>query len=356
VTVAAERPRPVVPLLRSSLVVAAAAVAGVLALIWGLLLLVDVDPGAAAKAMWLGTFGSTRTFGETLVRATPLLLIAVALVPSLKAGIYNIGAPGQMGAGGLAATLVALNMAEASSWLVVPLCAICGCAAGMATAFVPGFLKARWQVSEIVSSLAINFIVVAVLGYLLNGPMQSGFANLPQSEPLPPSSALPTVIPHTRAHIGLLLGLFLVPVLAAVGRSRLGYRLRLFGANATLATQAGLDPARYVIWLVTIGGAGAGLAGWIQVAAIDHRLYPGIAEPVGYAGLFVALLGGLHPLGIVVVAFLLGVLLQGGASLQVGAGVSPEIVQVFLGLILFVYASRMYASASARNASESPGS
>ena len=91
---------------------------------------------------------------------------------------------------------------------------------------------------------------------------------------------------------------------------------------------------------MAIGGAGAGLAGWMQVVAIDHRLYPTIAGPIGYAGLFVALLGALNPLGCVVAAYLLGALLYGGAAMQVGAGVSPEIIQVFLGLILFVYAAR----------------
>jgi general nucleoside transport system permease protein len=310
------------------------------ALIVGLFAAVGINPLLAAAVMWKSTFGSLRTFGEGLIRATPLLMIAATLLPSLRAGLYNIGAPGQLGAGALATTLIALNMPAAPSFVVVPLCAVAAFVAGGAAAFVPGVLKAHWRVNEIVSTLAMNFIVVALLGYLLNGPLQSDFANLPQSPSLPHNSALPLLIPGTRAHVGLVVALVFIPALLAMDRSLIGYRLRLFSINPILAKRAGVSPRSTITWLITFGGAGAGLAGWMQVAAIDHRLYPTVASPIGYAGLFVALLGALHPIGSVIAAFALGALLYGGAALQVGAGVSPEIIQVFLGLILFIYASR----------------
>jgi general nucleoside transport system permease protein len=314
-----------------------------IALIVGLFEAVGVDPLVAAGVMWKSIFGSLRTFGEGLVRATPLLMISATLLPSLRAGLYNIGAPGQLGAGALATTLIALGMPSASSWVVIPLCAVAAFLAGGATAFLPGLLKAHWRVNEILSTIAMNFIVVALLGYLLNGPLQSDFANLPQSPSLPRNSALPLLIPGTRAHIGLLVALAFIPALLAMDRSLIGYRLRLFSINPSLAKRAGVNPRSTITWLITFGGAGAGLAGWMQVAAIDHRLYPTVASPIGYAGLFVALLGALHPIGSVIADFFLGALLYGGAALQVGAGVSPEIIQVFLGLILFIYASRSNA-------------
>lgn len=320
---------------------------GVALLVVGILLAsVGVDPLGAAQSMLDSSFGTPRNFGEVLIRATPLLLIAATLVPSLRAGLYNIGSPGQMGAGALAATLVALAMPGQSNLLVLACCALASAIAGVAVAIVPGVLKAYFAVNEIISTLAINFIMISVLGYLLNGPMQSDFANLPQSDVLPPSASLPVIIPDTRAHIGLVLALLLVPLLFLAGRSRMGYKLRVLGANPQLLRQARVSRKRYVIGLMATGGLGAGLAGWVQVAGVDHRLYQGIAEPVGYAGLFVALLGLLHPLGIVVAAVALGFLLHGGDSLQVGAGVSPEIVQVLLGLILLAYAARPPASAA----------
>lgn len=311
----------------------------VLAAVSGLLLLVHADPGQTAQAMLRATFGSPRSFGETLVRAAPLLIIAVTLAPSLRVGLYNIGAPGQMGMGALAATVVAIDCPGQSKLLVLPACAIAAALAGSATGLLPGFLKARWKINEIVPTLALNFIVVSVLGYLLNGPMKGDYGNLPQSSPLPASSWITIILPGTRAHIGLLVALAAVPVLLALDWSLIGYRLRLFGANIVLAKRARVDPTKYVMWLFAVAGAGGGLAGWMQVAAIDHRLYTGVADPVGYAGLFVALLGALHPVGIVLASFFLGGLLHGGEALQVAAGVSPEIIQVLLGLILFAYAA-----------------
>jgi simple sugar transport system permease protein len=328
------------------------AVAIVLGLVAALLLAVGVDPLMAAQAMWTGSFGSTRSLGETLIRTTPLLLIALTLIPSLRAGLYNIGAPGQMAFGALASTVIALQGAGLPSYVLIPACAIGGCLAGAAAGFVPGVLKARWNANEIITTLAVNFIAVAILGYLLNGVMQSDFANLPQSATLPANSSLPTLIPGTRTHFGLLLALLAVPLLWAVDRSRLGYRLRIFGANPSLAKQTKVRPGRYTVGLMTLGGAGAGLAGWMQVTALDNRLYVGVADPVGYAGLFVALLGALHPLGTVIAAFALGALLHGGDSLQVGAGVTPEIVQVLLGLILLAYAVRATKSAATTNQSK----
>jgi ABC-type uncharacterized transport system permease subunit len=327
----------------------------VVAIVGGLLVSVGVDPVAAGQALWNGAFGTTRAVGETLVRSTPLLLIAITLIPSLRAGLYNIGAPGQLGFGALAATVIALQGASLPGVVLVPLCAVGAGVAGGAVAFVPGVLKARWNANEIITTLAMNFIAVALLGYLLNGVMQSDFANLPQSDTLPESSGLPTLIPGTRAHIGLLLALLMVPLLWAVDRSRLGYRLRMFGANPSLAKQAGIRPGRYTVGLMTVGGVGAGLAGWMQVTALDHRLYGGVADPVGYAGLFVALLGALHPVGTLLAAVALGALLHGGDSLQVGAGVSPEIVQVLLGLILLAYAVRATRSAATQTGAKKKG-
>lgn len=309
-----------------------------------LLISVNVDILLAAQAFYQSIFGSLRTFGEVLVRTTPLILIAATLLPSLRAGFYNIGAPGQVGAGGLAATVVALQIPDAPTIVALTLAALAAAIFGGLVSVLPGVLKARWKVNEIVSTLALNFIVVAVLGYLLNGPMQSNFANLPQSDSLPANATIPRIFDGTRAHIGLYIALLAIPLLLLLDKSIIGYRLRLFCGNQKLSRRAKVNPGTYTIWMFALAGVGAGLAGWMQVAAIDHRLYPSIANPIGYAGLFVVFLGALHPIGIVLAAFFLGALLHGGGSLQVGAGVSSEIVQVFLGVVLIAYAVMPKAS------------
>ena len=270
------------PFTAGPFVAAAGSVFVAVALIVCLFLAVGIDPLTAAGVIWKSTFGSLRTFGEGLVRATPLLMIAATLLPSLRAGLYNIGAPGQLGAGALATTLVALAMPGASGWTVIPLCAAASILAGGATALIPGVLKARWRVNEIMSTLAMNFIVGGVTRLPSERAAAKRLANLPQSPSLPRNSALPLLISGTRAHIGLLVALVFIPALLLMDRSLLGYRLRLFSVNPVLAKRAGVGAASYVTWLITFGGAGAGLAGWMQVAAIDHRLYITVAGPVGY--------------------------------------------------------------------------
>lgn len=307
----------------------------------------NVSPSTAWSSVWTSTFGSERNFGEVLVRATPLLVVALTLLPSLRAGLYNIGAPGQMSAGGFAVTVLALHTSGLPQWLELVLCALVAAVAGALVAALPGVLKAWFGVNEIISTLAMNFIVLAVIGWILNGPMKGDYANLPQSNELPANSIIPILIPNTRAHIGLLVALAFVPLIWMLDRSRTGYRLRVFSANPQLARQTGVSRRRYLVGLMAFGGVGAGLAGWMQVAAIDHRLYTTVSDPVGYAGLFVALLGALSPLGTILASFVLGALLHGGDGLQVGANVSPEIVQVVLGLILLAYACRRSASAPA---------
>lgn len=311
------------------------AVVGVLVII---LLAVGVDPLAAWQSVWDSTFGTKRNFGETLVRATPLLLVSVTLIPSLRAGLYNLGAPGQLAAGALVATFLALHLGSAPGAVSIVVCGLAAAAAGALVALVPALLKAYFDVNEIISTIAVNFIVLSVLGWLLNGPFKGGYANLPQSDAVPANANLPVILSDTRAHVGLLLALAFVPMLWALDKSRIGYRLRLFSANPHLARQAAISRRRYIIGLMMLGGVGAGLSGWMQVVVIDQRLYPTVADPVGYAGLFVALLGGLNPFGCIVAAFGLGALLHGGDGLQVGASVSPEIVDVILGLVLLAYA------------------
>lgn len=318
-----------------------ALVAAVVLVVGGLvvvLLSVGVDPLAVFASMWYSTFGTKRNFGETLVRATPLLLVALTLIPSLRAGLYNLGAPGQLAGGALVATYLALHLGQVPSVVSLVICALAAAVVGALIAAFPGWLKASLNVNEIITTLAMNFIILSVLGWLLNGPFKGGYANLPQSDLVPANAALPVILSGTRAHVGLLLALAFVPLLFALDRSRTGYRLRLFSANPHLARQASVSRTRYIVGLMALGGVGAGLSGWMQVMVIDHRLYTTVAAPVGFAGLFVALLGGLNPFGCIVAAFGLGALLHGGDGLQVGVGLSPEIIQVILGLILLAYA------------------
>lgn len=307
-----------------------------------LLVLGKSDPLAVIPVMFKGIFGSKSAFAETLLRFAPLAIVALGLAPSLRVGLFNIGAPGQIALGGLFATLIALNV-PAPAVVVIPLCAVAAFAGGAMAAWLPGMLRARWNVNEILSTLVLNFLILLFLQYLLTGPMRGFRANLPQSDALPETTWLPLLMQGTRAHIGLLLVLVVFVAALLVHGGPIGYRLRLLGASPSLARQAGISERRMIVGSMCLAGAAAGIAGWLQAAGIDHRLYASIADPIGYTGLFAALVGRLHPVGILATSFLFAALLRGGDSLQIGAEVSPEIISVLVGLIMLIMAMRAAA-------------
>jgi general nucleoside transport system permease protein len=328
-----QTPRTIVA--RAGFAVAAVAVVIVLAVV--LLLLGRSDPLVVVLVMAKGIFGSKGAIAETFLRFAPLAIVALGLIPSLRVNLFNIGAPGQIGMGGLFATLVALNV-PAPAGVVIPLCAAAACAGGVLAAALPALLRARLNVNEILSTLVFNFLILLFLQYLLTGPMQGFRANLPQSNSFPESSWIPIMISGTRAHFGILVVPLVFIVALILHAGRFGYGLKLLGASPSLAQQAGIDERRTIVGTMCLAGAAAGIAGWLQVAGIDHRLYASIADPVGYTGLFAALVGRLNPVGVTIASFGFAALLRGGDSLQIGAEVSPEIISVLVGLIMLMMA------------------
>ncbi len=305
-----------------------------------LLVLGDADPLTAFQVMANGVFGSRANFGEMLIRFAPITLIAVGLVPSLRIGLFSIGAPGQIGIGALLGSLVGLGFSAVPSAFLLPLACLGGALGGALAAVLPAILRAYFRVNEILSTLVFNFLVALFLEYLLTGPLKGARVNLPESDALPAAAWLPVILSGTRAHWGIALALVAVAAAMAIERTPLGYRMRLYGASPSLARQAGVETRAMIVATLCVSGAAAGIAGWMQVAGVDHRLYASVADTVGYTGLFAALMGRLHPLGILLSGIVFAMLLRGGDSLQIGAGVSPEIISALVGLILLLIAVR----------------
>ncbi len=314
-----------------------------------LLFLGHSDPFVVVPVMLKGIFGTKSAFAETLLRFVPLVIVALGLAPSLRMGVFNIGAPGQISMGALFATLIALYL-PLPGVIIIPLCALAAAAGGVFAVWLPAVLRARLNVNEILSTLIFNFLILLFLQYLLTGPMQGVRASLPQSDPLPEATWLPLLIPGTRANIGFLLVPIVYAAALVLNAGPLGYRLKLLGASPSLALQGGINKRRMIIGTMCLAGAAAGVAGWLQTAGVDHRLYASVANPIGYSGLFAALVGRLNPSGILAAGFLFAALLRGGDSLQIGADVSPEIISVLIGVIMLVMAIR---SAKLRQASAS---
>lgn len=316
---------------------------GILALLGGGLLVsvVGVSPIDAYQALWQGAFGNPQALGETLIRFIPLATIGLTAIPSLKAHLFPIGAQGQLAMGALAAGLVAIAHPFAGPITIVAsaLAAILG---GCAWISIPALLRAYLRVNETLSTLAFNFIGASLLTYLLNGPVKGPGTYLPQTKLSPPDTWLPLFMSDTRANVGILVVLVLAFGIASLDRTTLGYRVRLFGANPSLAREAGVRPPRIIIFTLLLAGAGAGLAGWMQVAGVDHAVYTSVALDYGFTGLLVAVLGGLRISGTLVAALFFAALSSGGDFMQISAGVSSQLIATIQGIAIIVAAAGLF--------------
>jgi ABC-type uncharacterized transport system permease subunit len=307
----------------------------------GALLLVATGvPPLPAYAEMLGEAFATRYgFSETLVKATPLLLCGLGLGLAFRMGFWNIGAEGQLYLGAAAATAVAAwPLPVETAWLRLPCMAAAALLAGAAWGLVPALLKLGRQVNEIVSSLLLNYVAIALVGYLVYGPWKDpASSNFPMTAVIPPSARLPR-FSDLRVNAGLALALAaLALVYVLQERSRLGFAARVIGSNPAAARYAGLDVGRTMLVVVALSGGLAGLAGLVEVAGLQHRLIPALSPGYGYTAIIVAWLGRLHPVGIGLAAVLLGGLFSGGEVLQIMRHLPVSVVFMFQGLLLLAF-------------------
>jgi simple sugar transport system permease protein len=304
-----------------------------------LLTAAGVPPLAAYAEMLAEAFATRYGFSETLVKATPLLLCGLGLGLAFRICFWNIGAEGQLYLGAAAATAAAAwPLPVETAWLRLPCMAVAAFLAGAGWGLVPALLKLGRQVNEIVSSLLLNYVAIALVGYLVYGPWKDpASSNFPMTAVVPPSARLPRY-GDLRVNAGLavaLAALALVYVLQE--RSRLGFAARVIGSNPTAARYAGVEVARTMLVAVMLSGGLAGLAGMVEVAGLQHRLIPALSPGYGYTAIIVAWLGRLHPAGIGLAAVLLGGLFSGGEVLQIVRQVPVSVVFMFQGLLLLAF-------------------
>src|SRR4030095_7855224 len=287
------------------------------------------------------SFGDVGVLSDTIVKATPILLAALACSIAFRMKLWNIGAEGQfiMGAFGASAIVLAPVLpAETSRWLFIPGMALAGMAAGAIWGFIPGYLKAKFNVNEIISTLMLNYIAVAWVNFWVFAVWTEGGFQMsrkfPETSWLPRLSEYASSIPLFRGlttHAGLFLGIIAAVVLwFIVYRSRWGYEIRLIGDNPHAAQYAGISIARNTIWVMMLSGALAGLGGMSEVAGVVHRLQTSpLAAGYGFTGIIVAWLAKLNPVVIILVSVLFGALILAGREIQ-PSGI-PKMIQ---GIIL----------------------
>jgi simple sugar transport system permease protein len=328
-------------------------VAGVLmALLIGAVMLVilKADPIAAYAALIDGAAGSVSGITQSLVKATPLLLVGLGICIAFRANVINIGGEGQIILGALVATWFPLTFNTWPGALLIPSTLIMSFLAGAAWGFVPGILKARLNVNEILSTIMMNSIAQQLMNMLLRGPLMdpAGIAAgtfLAQSARLPQQVWLPRLVPQTLLHAGAILAVLLALVVYIfLWRTTIGYRIRAVGLNPHASRYSGINVPFYQALAMTLAGGFAGLAGGIEVMGVQHRLLDGITSGYGFTGIVAALLGSLHPLGLIPAAIVFGGLLVGAAQMQRAVQVPSSLITAILGMVvLFVSGSALWS-------------
>jgi simple sugar transport system permease protein len=297
------------------------------------LVALDVDPIAAYDTMFVQT--STTAFGveQTLVKAVPLILTGLAVYLPLRGGLWNIGAEGQLYVGAIVGTWIGINVSGPPA-LLVPLMIVGGMGMGGVWAFIPAWLRAKWGVNEIITTLLLVFVGIEVTGYVVRGPMQGGAGNFPVSEMLPEGARLPMLF-GTEVHAGILVALLCVGALYVVMEyTRLGFEVTFVGANHEAAEQAGMSSYRVYLFVLVAGGALAGIAGVSEIAGVQNRLRPGFSPGYGFTAIPIALLGRNGAFRVVLAALFFAVLFIGGDSIEVIYEVPAALVDVIQALVI----------------------
>lgn len=296
-------------------------------------------PGEAIGALLSGSLGSYNGRMEVLVRTCPLLFAGLGVGLAFKAGVWNIGAEGQIYAGALAAMAAAPVCKGLPALAGITLLLATSFAAGGCWAWIAAVLRTRRSVPEVISTIMLNFLAIQTTGWALHGWLRESSGQFPYSDPLPASLMLARLAPPTLLHLGVVFSFAAAGICwVLLFRTVWGFHVRTTGASVLAAEHAGVRVER-VIWQAMLASGGlAGLAGAIEVMGVTGRLYENFSPGYGYTAVAVALLGGLHPAGIAAAALAFGLLQAGAGALQSEAGISSVFVYLVQGVIVLTVA------------------
>jgi len=312
----------------------------VLTLVAGMVLFsfMGVAPGAALYTFFVEPVTSVYGITELGVKATPLILIGVALALGFRANVWNIGAEGQLTLGAIFGGGVALYFFDVEGFWILPLMLIAGILGGMLWAAIPALLRTRFNSSEILVSLMLTYVATLLLSYLVHGPWRDpdGY-NFPESRIFHDAATLPIIFPESRLHLGFALAV--LAVLAGwflISRTLIGFQLRVVGDAPAAGKYAGFSQ-NAMIWLsLMLAGGAAGLAGVVEVSGPIGQLLPSISPGYGFTAIIVAFVGRLHPVGVFFAGLLMALSYLGGENAQINLNLPLAVTGVFQGLLLFL--------------------
>jgi simple sugar transport system permease protein len=310
-----------------------------------IMVIAGFDPIAAYSAMIKGAFGGGRQIGETLLRSTPLIFTGLAVAYGFRAGLFNIGAEGQLFMGGLSAAFLGIALAGLPQPLNILIMIVAGAAIGAAWAFIPALLKARVGAHEVITTMMFSYIARYLVSWLVTGPLKAE-GQIPQTERLPVESTLPKLhemfgfLVPSRVHLGFVFAVLIAMVVWWVLKyTALGYEARAVGLNPWASEAGGISVSATTIKALCISGALAGLAGVTEVMGVHFRLFDQFSAGFGFTGIAVALLAKNNPIGVIPAAILFGALSAGGGTMQLEADVPQKVILIIQALIIFLVAA-----------------
>lgn len=314
-------------------------IAAVLMLMTGIIIFMALgkNPVEAFHAFFVEPINDLYGLGELLIKASPLMLIGTGLAVGFRAGVWNIGAEGQLAIGALCGGALAIAMADVEGIHVLPMIFLAGALGGVLWAAVPALLRTVFNTNEILVSLMLNYVAILLLALLVHGPLRDPFGyGFPQSILFSDSAILPVMIEGTRLHVGVFVsfaGVFLGWML--LEKSFTGYQIQVAGLASKAATYAGFKYNK-LVWIgLLCGGAAAGIAGVGEICGPIGQLLPSVSPGYGYAAIIVAFVGRLHPGGIFLSSLLMALLYLGGESGQMNLELPAAVTGVFQGMLLF---------------------
>jgi len=321
----------------SALTRAVAAIAIAAAIIAAILLALGASPIGVFVALAQGAFGTWYACTDTLVRATPLIFTGLAISVSFSGALWNIGADGQLVAGAMVAGAIGPYLSAWPHLIALLIMMLAGAAGGAIWGGICGWLRARRDTNEVISTIMMNFVAAQLLSWGVHGPLMEASGAYPTSTAIAESARLHMFLPPTRLNWGIAIAVVLAfACYLLLFKTSIGFQVRAMGLNRRSATFFGIPIARLTIGILALSGALAGIGGAVQVSAITHRLYEKMSPGWGFEGIAVALVARLNPIGIIAAALLFGALDNGSQAMQRAQGVSAELVSVIQALVIMI--------------------
>lgn len=299
------------------------------------------NPVDAYISMATGAFGDTFGIGQTFTQATPIIFTSLAFLICFKAGLFNIGAEGQFLMGAMGATIVGIYVKGLPWFIHVPLTIIAGMVLGGVWGLIPAVLKTRFEAHEVITTMMLSYVARYLTSYMVNYPIKApGW--VAQTVKLETTAELTRILPPTQLSGAIFIAIIFVAITQILlQKTVLGFELRAIGLNPSTAENSGININRGIIIAMILGGAFAGLGGACEIMGVHQRFIDGFSPGYGWDGLAVALVGGLHPVGVLLASILFGALRSGGMIMARAIKVPQDLISLLQGLVIVFVAAPM---------------